>query len=87
MVHMLNPGTWPHLPEAFLALRESVDSDIPGWFWPRLIFALANTGVEGIEMRSIDRSMVNGTTTSEGAQVLIPDWSKINPLLIELFDL
>jgi LCP family protein required for cell wall assembly len=86
MTHMLNPETWPRLPGAFLALRESVDGDIPIWFWPRLLFALANTGIDGIEMRSIDRTMVTGTTTNEGAQVLLPDWSKINPLLIELFD-
>lgn len=83
--HVLDPRTWPRLPAAFFAMQEFVDTDVPIWQMPRLLVAFARTGMEGIEMRSIDRNMVHGTTTAEGAQVLLPDWSGINPLLLELF--
>ncbi len=83
--HALDPRTWPRLPAAFFAMQKFVDSNIPIWQMPRLLVAFARTGIEGIEMRSIDRTMVQGTTTAEGAQVLLPDWSAINPLLLELF--
>lgn len=84
--HVLDPGTWPRLPGAFFAMQEFVDSNIPIWQMPRLLVAFARSGIERIDMRSIDRTMVQGTTTAEGAQVLLPDWSAINPLLLELFD-
>jgi len=83
---LLDPRVWPRLPGAFFAMQDFVDCNVPIWQMPRLLVALARTGVEGIEMRSIDRTMVTGTTTAEGAQVLLPDWSAINPLLLELFD-
>lgn len=84
--HVLDPRTWPRLPAAFLATQEFVNSNVPIWQMPRLLVAFARTGIEGIDMRSIDRTMVTGTTTAEGAQVLLPDWSAINPILLELFD-
>ena len=86
MSHMLYPGTWSRLPGAFFSIQKYIDSNIPFWQMPRLLIAFARTGIEGIDMRSIDRTMVQGTTTSAGAQVLIPDWPVINPLLLELFD-
>jgi len=84
--HAFDPRTWPRLPGAFLSIQQYIDSNIPFWQMPRLLIAFARNGIEGIEMRSIDRTMVEGMTTAEGAQVLLPDWSAINPLLLELFD-
>jgi LCP family protein required for cell wall assembly len=86
MKHMLDPSSWPRLPAAFLSMQPYIDSNIPFWQMPRLLIAFARTGTEGIDMHSIDRTMVQGTTTSEGAQVLLPDWPAIHTLLIELFD-
>jgi LCP family protein required for cell wall assembly len=51
----------------------------------RLVFALLRTGQDGIDGRTIDRSMVRDFTTAGGAQVLEPDWATINPILLEMF--
>ena len=42
-------------------------------------------GVDDIDNRSIDREMVTPFITNQGASVLLPDWSKINPMVQELF--
>jgi len=52
---------------------------------PRLGLALIRVGPDGIDNRVITREMVNPFTTSEGAQVLAPNWGKINPVLMEMF--
>ena len=80
-----SPGTWPRWPSALLALLAAVDTDVPIWQWPRLGFALLRAGPGGIDDRVIGREMVSGFTTAAGAQVLAPDWSRINPVLLEMF--
>jgi LCP family protein required for cell wall assembly len=80
-----NPGTWPRWPAAFLALLVAVDTNIPVWDWPRLGFSLLRTGPGGIDGRVIGRDMASGFTTDAGAQVLAPDWTRINPVLLEMF--
>ena len=42
-------------------------------------------GPDGIDRRVIDREMVTSRTTSAGASVLEPDWSRIQPTLDEMF--
>jgi LCP family protein required for cell wall assembly len=76
---------WPRLPGAFLSLIQHVDTDVAPWIWPRLLVAILRSGPDGIDARIISREMVQGFTTTEGAQVLAPDWSLINPLLFEMF--
>lgn len=83
--HMINPLTWPRLPRAMTQLATAVDSNLPIWIWPRFAFALIRTGPSGLDARVISRDMVTGFTTSGGAQVLAPNWSRINPLLLEMF--
>ena len=80
-----NPTTWPRWPAALLALLAAVDTDVPVWQWPRLGLALLRAGPGGIDGRVIGREMVSGFTTDGGAQVLSPDWARINPLLLEMF--
>lgn len=80
-----SPASWPRLPGAAAALLAGVDSNVPPWRWPALAWSLLLAGPEGIEGRVIDRSMVQGFTTADGAQVLAPDWSRINPVLLEMF--
>ncbi len=82
---LLQPRSWPRIPAFLVAVSESVDTSIPFWVWPRLGFALLRTGPGGIDYHVISRDYVNPTTTSEGAQVLIPDWSLILPLVDEIF--
>jgi len=79
------PGTWVKLPQAILALRGAIETDVPLWKLPILGVALLRAGPSEIEFRAIDREMVQGFTTPQGAQVLAPNWSLINPLLFEIF--
>ena len=81
----LNPRSLPRWPVAFVALLTAIDSDIPTWLWPRLILAILRAGPQGVDARVIGRDMVQGFTTNAGAQVLAPDWSRINPVLLEMF--
>ena len=82
---LIRPASWPRWPEAGTALVTSVRTDLPVWAWPRLALALVRAGSGGIDGRVIGRDMAVGFTTPAGAQVLSPDWSRINPLLLEMF--
>jgi LCP family protein required for cell wall assembly len=85
MKQMLNPLKWPRLPLVFVAASRSIDTTVPVWLWPRLGLAMLRAGPGGIDSRIIDREMAIPTITQEGASVLIPDWTKINPMLTEMF--
>ena len=82
---MLSPLKWPRLPGVLIALSRSVDTNLPIWQWPRLGLALLRAGPDGIDNRTITREMTTSFTTDQGAQVLLPDWTKINPTLMEIF--
>ena len=82
---MLNPLKWPRLPGMTIALLRSVDTNIPVWQWPRLGLALLRLGPNGIDNRTITRDMVTPFVTSQGAEVLAPNWELINPVLMEMF--
>jgi len=82
---MLSPASWPRLPAVLLAASRVVDTNVPSWLWPRLALALVRAGPEGIETRVLDRTMVTPFTTSGGANVLLPNWDAIRPLVQELF--
>ncbi len=82
---LLSPASWPKLPAVFSALMKAVDTNIPAWQWPRLGLALLRAGPNGINNRTLDREMVTSWTTNEGAQVLLPNWDAINPVLKEMF--
>jgi len=82
---MSDPRAWPLLPGAFVSLIRHVDTDLVPWVWPRLLVAVLRSGPGGIDARIISREMVQGFTTADGAQVLAPDWSRINPVLFEMF--
>lgn len=83
--HLMKPRNWIDLIKAVPILLTSVDTDVPIWLWPRMGVALLRAGSDGMDLRAISREMVQGITTSEGAQVLVPDWSIINPVLMEMF--
>ncbi len=82
---MLQPRNWLRLPSILLSLSRSLDTNIPPWQWPRLGLALLRAGPDGLDSRTITREMVVGTITADGASILLPDWAKINPLLLEMF--
>jgi polyisoprenyl-teichoic acid--peptidoglycan teichoic acid transferase len=82
---LLNPLKWPRLPVVLLALSHSVDTNVPIWQWPRLGLALLRLGPAGIDSRTIMREMVTPFVNDQGADVLLPNWERINPVLMEMF--
>ena len=82
---IIQPKTWPRIPAVVVSINDSIDTNLPLWVWPRLAFAVVRSGTSGIDYHVIGRELVSSTTTSEGAQVLIPEWSLINPLVEEIF--
>jgi anionic cell wall polymer biosynthesis LytR-Cps2A-Psr (LCP) family protein len=83
--HLSKPMNWIDLLKAFPTLMSTVDTDVPIWLWPRLATALLRASPEGMDLRTISRDMAQGFTTEQGAQVLAPNWSLINPVLLEMF--
>lgn len=79
------PPNWSHLPFIFKVMLESADTNLPPWEFPRVGVALLRVGIQGIDGRMISREMVKPFTANGGAQVLAPDWSKITPLIDEMF--
>ncbi len=82
---LAQPSAWPRIPAAMATFITAVDTNLPLWQIPRLAFAILRVGPLGLDTRTIDRSMATGFTTSAGAQVLAPDWERINPVLLEFF--
>lgn len=81
----ISPSYWISLPQFLSSLTEVIDTNIPVWQWPRLLFALLRAFVFGIDSQTITREMVVPFQTSQGAQVLAPNWDAINPLLRRMF--
>lgn len=81
----LHPASWQNLPTFIPSLFQAVDTNVPFWQWPRLSFAMLRAFITGIDSRTITRDMVNPLQTSQGAQVLAPNWDAIRPLLKEMF--
>jgi LCP family protein required for cell wall assembly len=82
---MFSPATWLRLPRVTAAVLQSVDTNVPVWLWPRLGMAILRAGPKGIDGRTLTREMVRPFTTSDGAQVLLPLWDRINPVVDEMF--
>lgn len=82
---MINPLVWPRLPWIAAAFLRSVDTNLPAWEWPRVGFALLRAGPDGADHRTIPREMTKPFTTSGGAQVLLPNWDLIRPMVHQMF--
>jgi LCP family protein required for cell wall assembly len=82
---LMNPAKWARIPAVLVAVLQSVDTNIPIWIYPRLVYASLFSAVKGFDARTFDREMITPWITDAGAQVLIPNWDRINPLLFELF--
>ncbi|HEX7975939.1 MAG TPA: LCP family protein [Anaerolineales bacterium] len=82
---MFSPAKWFRLPGVMLAMRNALDTNIPFFLWPRLGLAVLRAGPNGIDNRTITREMVVPFTTDQGASVLQPNWSLINPELKQIF--
>ncbi|MDP1548186.1 MAG: LCP family protein [Anaerolineales bacterium] len=81
----IQPSSWKNLPQFIPALWQAIDTNIPIWQYPRLSIAMLRAFVTGIESNTITREMVVPFQTSQGAQVLAPNWAAINPMLKDMF--
>ena len=81
----LRPSSWHALPRLMLSLIQVIDTNIPLWQLPRLLFALLRSVLFGVDSQTITREMVTPFQTSAGAQVLAPNWEAINPVLKDMF--
>lgn len=82
---MVSPSSWSEIPVIWQIISNNLDTDIPIWKIPSYIFTFIRVGVDGIDSRIIDRDMVIPFTTEGGANVLAPNWDRINPVLLEMF--
>ena len=82
---LVQPRGLIRFPALMAAVTTTVDTNLPLWLWPRLGLAFLRAGSRGIDSRVISREMVTPFTISEGAQVLMPDWDKITPVLLVMF--
>lgn len=82
---MIQPASLEHLPQFVPALSQAVKTNIPLWQWPRLTFAMLRAFATDIDNQTITRDMVTPFQTSQGAQVLAPNWEAIQPTLQEMF--
>lgn len=82
---MLGPSHWRALPALIFSLTQVIDTNIPLWQLPRLLFALLRSALFGVDSQTITRDMVTPFQTSAGAQVLAPNWEAMNPLLDKMF--
>jgi LCP family protein required for cell wall assembly len=85
---MLNPLSWVRFPGALIALVQTMDTNVPVWDFPRIGFAILRAVIfSGFDARSIPREATTSWVTENGAQVLLPNWDLIRPLMREMFGL
>jgi len=79
------PVNWSRLPNFVYAVMQTVNTNIPLWQLPRLLFVLVRLPFSGVDARTVTRAMVFPFQTSGGSQFLAPNLEIINPLLKEMF--
>lgn len=82
---MLNPAKWLRIPAVMTATIQALDTNIPFYAWPRLLYGMAFSALFGFEAQTLDRNWVTPWVTDQGAQVLIPNWELINPAVEAIF--
>ena len=84
-IQVLSPASWSRWPQVLEAVSASVDTNLPFWQWPRLGFAVLRAGIgDSINNTTIQREMTQSYITSGGADVLLPNWDLIHPLVKEM---
>ncbi|MDQ4076412.1 MAG: LCP family protein [Chloroflexota bacterium] len=80
---MAAPSTWLNTPAIFRAVSGTIATDIPPSEWPALGLILLRSEVQHVP---IGPEVVQVFVTDNGALVLLPDWSQINPILAQYFE-
>lgn len=81
---ILEPSAWPRWPAVASAFVQSVETDLQPWDVLALLPTLLRVGPDGIKHFAISQEMTTPFTTSGGAQVLLPRWERIRPVVQEL---
>lgn len=84
IARILSPSAWVRFPQVLQAVLSSVDTNLPLYELPRIGFAFIRAGESGIDARTIPREMTTSANIG-GAQVLLPNWTRIRPLVAEMF--
>ncbi len=85
---LINPLSWWRFPGALISLGRMVDTNLPIWLWPRFVFVFVRAILfNGFDARTLPREAVIPWLTDAGAQVLLPNWDLIRPLVREMFAL
>jgi len=82
---MENPLTLLRLPAILAALPGAVDTNIPTSQLPSLALALLRVGPGNIDSHTLPREDTQPYVTDAGADVLLPKWGLINPLVKQIF--
>lgn len=85
LLDLLKPTKWLRIPSVMITASRVVETNIPFWQLPRLGILILRVGIDKIDTRIIDRTMVTPFTTDQGASVLLPQWEKIIPLINDIF--
>lgn len=85
VAQMIKPSSWSRIPAVMGAMMNTVDTNIPFWQYPRLGLALVRAGKGGFDNTTLTRDEVTPFVTSGGAQVLGPNWDKIDPIVEKMF--
>ena len=83
---MKQPAAWLRLPRIMAAAQQIVDTDIPVWIWGRYGITLLRAYPDKINSQTLTREMVTPYITESGANILLPNWAAILPLMQEQFD-
>lgn len=83
---LLKPKTWIRIPAALSAMDRAIDTNYPLWLWPRAGLNIIRSLPDHIDSRTLTREEAVPFTTSGGANVLLPQWEKILPIVEEMFD-
>lgn len=85
VTRVLQPGAWPRLPAAWAAARTYFSTDLNEVDFATILLAIMLVGPEGLQSYAINPEMTIPYTTDSGAQVLLPRWEVILPLVNEIF--
>jgi polyisoprenyl-teichoic acid--peptidoglycan teichoic acid transferase len=81
----LQPTTWPRLPAAWATARTFFITDLNEVDFATIFLTVMLVGPEGLQSYTINEDMTIPFTTDSGAQVLLPRWEVILPLVSEIF--
>ncbi|GAB4499991.1 MAG: LCP family protein [Anaerolineales bacterium] len=82
---VFTPQNLPNLPQAAPVIANAIETNLPWWLLPRLVFTVWRAYPQHVTLRTLDRDFVTPFVTDGGAQVLLPRWEVIQPLVAEMF--